>query len=269
MSNLKFPEEVTVSTTTPKYKSYFGRSIDNMPRLLAEGRYLITPKQLMYARVHEKNKYDRDLLRDNYIYAACAVCVAPDRTGEVAIGLYSHPTVKQVIDSLSPESNVVGGSLVLTPDQYNAVKDNAFVLSPVVANSLRNNAYSELKKREAFWEYVAEGDKKLVTDTRKLVKEKSGSGNLENRMGLFLTSTTGLRLLYLGPVGNSNGNALGDSYLDDLNGRCVGVAGGVYTPKARREKALLLEDVLNLVLPHIAPFLHDRVRRKLGRLYKL
>ena len=240
MSNLQFREKVTVSTTIPKYKAYLGRIIDHMPQLLADGRCLTTPKQLMYARVHEKNEHDRDLLRGNFVcvYTACAVCVAPDETGEVAIGLYSNPTVRELIDSLFPESNVVDGSLVLTLDQYHAVRDHAFVLSPVVANSLRNNAYSELKKRQAFWEYVAEGDKKLVTDTRKLIKEKREPGNLENRMGFFLTSTTGLRLLCLGSVGFDYGNAYDYIKLDGNYSRCVGVAIGDNARSARAKKDL-------------------------------
>jgi len=189
-----------------------------MPKLLADGRTPITPKQLMYARVHEKNKHDRDLLQDTYVAAACAVCV--DAKGKVVIGLYSDPTVKQVIDSLSPESEVVGGSFVLTPDQYNAVKDNAFVLAPAVANNLRNNRYAEMTQRQAFWEYVAEGDTRLVTDTLALVKRRVG-GSLEDRMGLFLSSVVGLRLLCLGSVGG--GSAFSINYLGACLGRLVGV----------------------------------------------
>ena len=255
MSNLKFREKVTVSTTTPKYKAYFGRIMDQMPLLLAEGRCLITPKQLMYARVHETNKHDRYLLRGHYVDTACAVCVAPDKTGEVAIGLYSNPTVKQVIDSLSPKSKVVGGSLVLTLDQYHAVRDDAFVLAPDVTNSLQNNPRGELKEREAFWEYVAEGDKNLVTDTSKLIKEKTRSDRLEKIMVWYVTTIPGLRLLCLDSVGYDYSIALGYYDLDVSHGHLVGVAQGDNARRARakndlaeRAKSMFPEDAIQKLL---------------------
>lgn len=257
MSNLQFREKVTVSTTIPKYKAYLGRIIDHMPQLLADGRCLTTPKQLMYARVHEKNEHDRDLLRGNFVcvYTACAVCVAPDKTGEVAIGLYSNPTVRELIDSLFPESNVVDGSLVLTLDQYHAVRDDAFVLAPDVTNSLQNNPRGELKEREAFWEYVAEGDKNLVTDTSKLIKEKTRSDRLEKIMVWYVTTIPGLRLLCLDSVGYDYSIALGYYDLDVSHGHLVGVAQGDNARRARakndlaeRAKSMFPEDAIQKLL---------------------
>ncbi len=238
MTDLSFQKRVQPQPPL-RFRSFYGRNIDQMPLLLSgkdeKGnvvdvpRVPMTPKQLLYERVHGGNKHDTKLLRDNYVDTACAVIGDPSGTREVLIELYTNPVVRELIHALNPESTLHLGSLQLNPDQYHAIKENgAFALSSATAGNLRESAYSEQKTREAFWEYVTDGDKQLVKDTLELYK-----GTLENRMGLYVPSVQGLRLLFVGSVDGNNSNADGSSSLNDSIGRLVGVAMGDKTPEGR------------------------------------
>lgn len=235
MSNLQFQEPAV--DVPLRLRSFYGRNIDQMPLLLSgkdeSGKVVdvprdpITPKQLLYMRVHYMrvhgaNEHDRDLLRDNYVDTACAVITDSDGSGEVVVGLYNDAVVRELINSLNPEteSALQRGSLPVSADYYQAVRKNGFVIASSVANSLRNNAYSEKKVREAFWDYVAEGDARLVMDNLALVQKRKGE-DMKDRMGLglWLSSNPGLRLLCVGSVDDDSSYAYGD-----YSGRLVGVA---------------------------------------------
>ena len=231
MSNLQFQEPAM--DVPLRLRSFPGRNIDQMPLLLSgkdkEGEVVdvvrtpTTVKQLLYDRVHGTHENDRTLLRDNYVDTGVAVIVDPNGSREAIIGLYTDPIVQELVHSLNPESPLKAGSLPVNTDQYQAVKKGAFVLSPDVANALRSNAYSEQKTREGFWDYVAEGDASLVRDNLTLVQEVKG-GSMKDRMGLYLNSNPGLRLVCVGSVGNNDSCADGNGNLIDYIGRLVGVA---------------------------------------------
>lgn len=237
MNNLQFQEPAM--DVPLRLRSFYGRNIDQMPLLLSgkdkEGEVVdvvrtpITVKQVLYDRVHGTHENDRTLLRDNYVDTGVAVIVDPNGSGEAIIGLYADPIVQELVHSLNPESPLKAGSLPVDTDQYQAVKKGAFVLSPEVANALRSNPYSEQKTRERFWDYVAEGDASLVRDNLTLVQEVNG-GSMKDRMGLYLSSSPGLRLVCVGSVGDVNSSASGDDDLSNMYGRLVGV---VAEPLAR------------------------------------
>lgn len=237
MSDLQFSEPAM--EVPMRLRSFYGRNIDQIPLLLsgknAEGevvdikRVPVTVKQVLYDRVHGEHEHDRTLLRDNYIDTGVAVITDPDGSGEVVVGLYSDPAVKELVHSLNPESPLKSGSLPVISDQYQAVKKEALVLSSDVANALRSNAYSQQKEREGFWDYVAEGDAGLVRDNLALVQEANG-GDMSDRMGLWVSSNPGMRLVCVGSVGSNYSYALGDYNLDYLYGRLVGVAAEPLAP---------------------------------------
>ena len=233
MSNLQFQEPAM--DVPLRLRSFPGRNIDQMPLLLSgkdkEGEVVdvvrtpTTVKQLLYDRVHGTHENDRTLLRDNHVDTGVALIGDPNGSGEAIIGLYADQIVQELVRSLNPESPLKAGSLPVNTDQYQAVKKGAFVFSPDVANALRSNAYSEQKTREGFWDYVAEGDASLVRENLALVQEVKG-GSMRDRMGLFLTSHPGLRLLCVGSVGLKSSVAGGylDLGLNNGGGRIVGLA---------------------------------------------
>ena len=231
MSNLQFRE---LAVDVPlRLRSFSGKAIDQMPLLLSgkdeQGEVVdvvrkpITVKQVLYDRVHGTHKNDRTLLRENNICTGVAAIVNPNGSGEAIIGLYADPIVQELVHSLNPES-LKAGSLPVNTDQYQAVKKGAFVLSPDVANALRSNPYSEQKTREGFWDYVAEGDASLVRDNLTLVQAVVG-GSMKDRMGLYLSSKPGLRLVSVDFVGHFGYScAVGINGLSLHSGCLVGVA---------------------------------------------
>ncbi len=219
MSDLQFQE--TIVDGPRRFRSFCGRNIDQMPLLLADGRVPLTPRQLLEERVHGKNVHDRDLLRDNHVDTACAVVT--DNSGEVIIGLYSDPLVKELIHGLNPESRLQDSSLLVGADAYHEMKKNALVIPAGVAHDLRSNGYSHQTMQDAFWEYIAEGDADLVRDHLNLVQERR-CGRMENCMGLWVSSKQGLRLLCAWSVGDDNGDAFGSFHPGYyFGGRLVGV----------------------------------------------
>ncbi len=215
-----------------------GKDQDN--NVIDVPRNPITPEFLIDQRVNGKNDYDRKLLQDNEIDTACITTVDPDKSGEVVIGLYSDPIVKELIHSLNPEMRISHHSLVISKDLYEAIKEKGFVFSPDVAYNLRRNQYNEKKIREAAWEFILEGQSKLFQDYLKLIKKKSISEMSDNRIGGWsLPIHPGLQLLCALPVGyvsddstTSYSSELDDddsviyceSYLDCITGHIIGVA---------------------------------------------
>ena len=207
MNNLQF-QEFAIEVPL-RLRSFYG-DINQMPLLLSgknlEGevidveRRLITIKQLFYDRIHSKNEHDRTLLRNWGIDTGVAMINDPDSSGEIIIALYSNPIVRELIHSINSKSSINGGGLQVNTDQYQTIKEGAFILKPDVANALRTNPYSEQKIREGILDYVAEGEAGLVKANLSLVQEIDG-GDMSNRMGWHLSSDSGLRLVRVGSVG--------------------------------------------------------------------
>lgn len=235
MADVKLQETVEL-LQLERLRSFTGRNIEQMPLLLSGKneagkvvdvpRRLITPREFLYECLHGKDERDRDFLRNYRGGTLCAVIGNPRRTGEVIVGLHSDPLVEEQIYSLSLQSDVSrDGGLVISRSLYQAIKKQAFVLSPRTVKDLKKSVYNSHKEREAFWEYIAEGDSQLVRDTLELVQEETGGGDISNRMGLFLSQHPGLRLLYIGSAGDYVNTEAGDrSLMDNRFGCLLGVA---------------------------------------------
>ena len=230
MNNLDFQE--TELDVPLRFRSFYGKPIDQMPFLLSgmneKGevvdikRVPITIKEVLQERVHGENEHDKVLFRDNYVTTSVAIIVDPDKSGEAIVGLYSDHLVRDLVHSLNSKSALQSGSLPITTDQYQAIKENTrFVFSPDVANALRSNAYNELKSREGFWDYVTEDDTNLVRDNLALVNAAVG-GDMSDRIGLYISGSPGLRFVWLGSVGNYSDADSG--YNLSTYGRLVGKA---------------------------------------------
>ena len=239
MSDLQF--QGLMVDVPRRFRSFYGRNIDQMLLLLSGEdeagdvvdvpRVPMTLKQLLYERVHGENVHDRKLLQDNYVDTACAV-ISGDSSGEVLVGLYSDPLVKELIHGLNPGSRLQGGSLLVGADAYQEIKENAFVIPSDAVSNLRSSPFDEQVVREGFWNYIAEGDAELVRDHLSLVQERRG-GSMKNRMGLWVSPNPGLRLLCARSVGGYYGGGVAYGlhlgYYD--GGRLVGVV----APEAPQE----------------------------------
>ncbi|MBI5390415.1 hypothetical protein HZB02_02930 [Candidatus Woesearchaeota archaeon] len=210
MNNLPFASQ--------QFKSFYGRTIEQMPFLLAHGRLPMTPKQLLHERVYGTPQ-DREIFQSTYVDTACAVFHDPAGSGEAKVVLYSHPIVKELIHGLHQQSVIQNGSLVITPDQYRAVDTHsALVLSSLDLESFDNNIFSCPHIRQVFWEYIAEGDLSLVKEYQRVVKETSREiKGMQNSMGLGIYSATpGMRLLMIHALYSTKSNAFGAHLRNDF-----------------------------------------------------
>lgn len=202
-----------------KYKPFEGKSIDKMPELLAEGRMLITPKQLETARL-SGFEADRQYLRG--VYVSVDVAVIPNPHGKEVKYVYGHP----LILTLNPNSGLTNhGALPVSQEHYDDYE--GFVLSKSEVKEFRNNNHALPNRRREFWEFLAEGNVKLARAYEKDVCDTLGS-RFDNAMGIWMPKTKGLHLLCIGSVANYNksvadGNNLFGNY---CLGRLVGVAQG-------------------------------------------
>jgi hypothetical protein len=250
MSNLNFTEPDRPYET--RLKSFYGNPLKQMPILLsgkvgdeAVGvpRRVITPKEVLHERVRGTHEGDKSLLVNKYIHTGAAVITNPDGSGDVVIGLYSDPVIQKLVHSLNPDSPIPGYSLKVSTEEYHAVE--GLRISATVANDLRANVYAHKKMREKAWDFVAEGDARLVADNLALVQDKKG-GSMDNRMGWFFSNDPGLRLVCVGSVDNDPySSADGFDLINDLNSRLVGVSDGVATPTLEQTLAVINNPNIN------------------------
>jgi hypothetical protein len=180
----RFVSKERASDRTPMMKSFgtgFGEKMDGLQNLLAEGRTLLTPKEVL--EILFLNNTDRIRNRDwntlssksICVYTGCAMINNPSYSGEVlATNQFNRPAA-DLINSLGPESEILleskgkflYGKLAVTQEQYDAVKaDGAFIITPQSANRLRCEDFSEADVLQNFWDYVI-GNAELSADYRK------------------------------------------------------------------------------------------------------
>lgn len=150
-----------------KYKPFvYGCSnlIDAMSELVAEGRTLITPKQLAIARLQlgklkEKDEY---LMNEN-IFVNVAVILSPG--GEEIKYVINHPFTSMLNPSFREFTNLTDakfskeGNLIVSDREYYMCSGFTFSRSEI--NAFRKNSMALPKKRTELLEYLLEGDSKL------------------------------------------------------------------------------------------------------------
>ncbi|PIZ82764.1 hypothetical protein COX97_03145, partial [Candidatus Pacearchaeota archaeon CG_4_10_14_0_2_um_filter_05_32_18] len=106
-----------LNETREAYREFYGRNVEQMPKLIAEGRVPMSVAGLMQRRLDVRNS-DADIKGsyiDNYFDTSDAVVYHPD--GRVKIVLDS-----QTLRDITPQSKLINGALVLTEDAYNALQ---------------------------------------------------------------------------------------------------------------------------------------------------
>lgn len=209
------------------YKEFYGRNVDKMPELIAEGRIPMSVNGLMKRRleVSDRARFSdevRSAWMDNYFDTGDAVVYHPD--GRVKIVLDAKP-----LREINPESKLNNGSLVLPDGMYEKLEGQEFTrdkLKKYVGNWLS----SEEAKSNPLWRAMAR-DSKLLNEYVDLIfsqaKQRFG---YDTTMGLYVADkpkepqarlwfVSGLRL---------RSDASGWDGLHNGDGRLVGVA-----PEAR------------------------------------
>ena len=116
---------IKLNATPEAYKEFYGRNVEQMPKLMpklvAEGRVPMNASQLMQRRLDYRNgpAEVKTAWMDNYFDTGDAIAYHPD--GRVKIVLDS-----QTLRDMTPETQRVGGALLLTEDDYNALQGEEF-----------------------------------------------------------------------------------------------------------------------------------------------
>jgi hypothetical protein len=193
--------ELALSTKNESkaFKKFYGKSAEQMPKLIAEGRTPMSTAQLMQRRLDVRN----DIVGVRHAWL--------DFGFDTGDGVVYHPDgrVKVVLDSedlrdMNSESRICRGALVLTDDDYNALK-GSYVEEFERGKLGKVNEW--LSKQEAkshpVWKVLAR-DQILLNDYVDFIFaecEHRGGHDISEAMGVYLRPCSGdvpeLRELYV------------------------------------------------------------------------
>jgi len=112
---------ITGGRKIPFFKKFYGQNVEQMPKLIADGRVPMSVAQLMQRRLVLKNYDDtvESSYRDNYFDTGDAVVYHPD--GRVKIVFDALP-----LREMTPKSRLNNGRLILTNDIYDSLQGEEF-----------------------------------------------------------------------------------------------------------------------------------------------
>lgn len=211
MTNAQY-KTVTVKLYDKVYKPFKGTIAENMPKLVAEDRRVISPKELMIQRL-SGFEGDKDFLTINRVYTSLAIIHNPQ---EDNVKLCHN--VREIYE-ICPDSYEEGnsriskfywGSLKITQELYD--KTEGLILADSELTKFWPHGYLEPKTREKVWEHFAEGDTKLVNEYKDFVCKKLDL-SFDKVMDLWVSKikitgygdfqVKGLKLLCINPVTES------------------------------------------------------------------
>lgn len=167
-----------LNATREAYREFYGRNVEQMPKLIADGRVPMSVAGLMQRRLDVRNS-DADVkssYMDNYFDTGDAVLYHPD--GRVKIVLDS-----QTLRDMTPESQRSGGALVLTEDVYNSLQGEEFKKGKL--GKVDERLSREQVKAHPVWKVLAR-DQALLNDYTDFIfaegKERFG---YDNAMGVY------------------------------------------------------------------------------------
>ena len=110
-----------LNATREAYQEFYGRNVEQMPKLIADSRVPMNVSQLMQRRLDVRNSDAKvkGSYMDNYFDTGDAVVYHPD--GRVKIVLDS-----QTLRDMAPETQRVGGALLIGEDVYNTLEGEEF-----------------------------------------------------------------------------------------------------------------------------------------------
>jgi len=209
-----------LNATREAYKEFHGKNVEQMPKLIADGRVPMNVAGLMQRRLDVRNS-DADVktsYMDNYFDTGDAVAYHPD--GRVKIVLDS-----QTLRGITLNNELRNGALVLTEDDYSALQGEEFKKGKL--GKVDEQLSREQAKAHPVWKVLAR-DQALLNDYVDYIfaegKERFG---YDTAMGVFQSSAQGntpdLRtwcVLWL----EGRSDALGRLLLGGSGGRFLGIA---------------------------------------------
>ena len=237
-----------LNTAREAYQEFYGRNVEQMPRLIADGRVPMNVSQLMQRQLDVRNSEAdvKSSYLDNYFDTGDAVFYHPD--GRVKIVLDS-----QTLREITPESPRNSGALVLTEDVYNSLQGEEFKSGKLGKTGVPLSRAGV--KAHPVWKVLAR-DQRLLNDSVDFIfgeyqRRFAKDSHLDDirAMGVYLSSAQGKtpemrawcvdRLEYRSFVS-------GRDDLDYGSGRFVGIA-----PEAQSLKILGVGGVKNYTMADV------------------
>jgi len=215
-----------LNATREAYREFYGRNVEQMPKLIADGRVPMSVAGLMQRRLDVRNS-DADVkssYMDNYFDTGDAVAYHPD--GRVKIVLDS-----QTLRDMTPESQRNSGALVLTNDVYDSLQGEEFKKGKL--GNVNDGLSRADVKAHPVWKVLAR-DQALLNDYTDFIfgeyqprfAKDSALDDLK-LMGIYPGSANGtapeMRAWYVNRLDNRS-NANGRLGVDNVLGRLVGIA---------------------------------------------
>lgn len=219
---------LNLSEKRETYQEFYGRNIEQMPKLIADGRVPMNTAQFMQKRLDVRNASEdvKDYWTNNYFDTADAVVYHPDESGgwdKLKIDLDS-----QYLREMISESSRNGGALILGEDVYNALEGEEFTRKQLgkINESLSRK---DIKSHPA-WRVLAR-DQTLLNDYVDFVLEEAKERfGYNTTMPVYTALTCGnlpeMRGLCISGIGTRS-CARGIGSLDDCLGLLIGKAFGV------------------------------------------
>ena len=221
---MEFVEEVTITAPVKLYECFAGKPVEKMPVLL-RNHTPITLNQVFEKRVDGSD--DSEVFRNRYITTGDQFIRDPKGDGMKYVRA-DHPLAVELNTSMKFTNQLKNWSLPVSKDQYEAlVADEVHTFSPSVVKALRNGAYSLPNERQAFFEFALSGNSDLFKENLALQEAKGRT--LDDSLGVYPSEYAGMRLVWVGSVGDEYSYADGNYDLDYIFGRLVGVAPEVHS----------------------------------------
>ncbi|MBI5392153.1 hypothetical protein HZB00_04080 [Candidatus Woesearchaeota archaeon] len=179
----------TVIREARKFQFFKGDVHVEMIKLRANGRELISPKECIEQRLYGLPE-DKKMLRNNPVDSYCAF--VPSKVGDEIKLVQKDSLIYQIVGGL----NMFGASPI-TQEHYD--QQQGLKLTKEEVRAFWADCYTLPATRRKVWEFLAEGDVKLVQAYEQDVCQNMGL-SFDYVMGIHLPHSKGLRLLRIGSV---------------------------------------------------------------------
>jgi hypothetical protein len=201
------------------YQEFYGRNVDEMPKIIADGRVPMNVSQLMQRRLDVRNSDAevRSSYLDNYFDMGDAIAYHPDGRAKLVLD-------SQTLRDMTPESPRSDGALVLTEDAYNALPGEEFKKGKL------GKTESPLSRKDVkahpVWKALARSQGLLKDYADYIFAEGKQRFDYDDAMGVYPDSAGDvpkMRAWIVDWLGGGSA-ALGRGALDFDYGRFVGLA---------------------------------------------
>ena len=206
----------------PKYKEFYGRNVNEMPKLVADSRVPMSVADIMKKRLEVRNSEDSELKaswHDTYFDTGDGVLYFPN--GDLVVAYDS-----KALREMNSNSKLVGGALDLSNVDLKDVTGQRFTKAQLEKMVLGESLTLEQAKVHPLWIALAR-DNKLASDYAEMVfAETKERFDYDTNMGVYRDQAgkvPKMRAWVVGWVDGRSG-AGGNYVLDDGSGRLVGVA---------------------------------------------